>query len=43
MNYRYIAGVIFLAIVAMFLVFTALMTHPFGDPNTMDGENIDTE
>ena len=33
MSLRNIAAVVFFAIVAVFLVFGALMTHPFGDPN----------
>ena len=36
MSKRNAAGIIFLAIVAVFLIFGALKTHPFGDPGQVD-------
>ena len=33
MEKREIAGIIFLSIIAVFLIFGALMVHPFGEPN----------
>ena len=43
MSLRNAAAVIFFIIVAVFFVFGALMTHPFGDPNNpeMDQYIID--
>jgi len=32
MSYRNIFAIIFFTIVAMFLIFGALLTHPFGEP-----------
>jgi len=44
MSMRYIVGIIFFSIVAMFLVFSALMMHPFGRPESteMDDHIIGT-
>jgi len=36
MSLRDIVAVVFFAIVAMFLIFGALMTHPFGDPGDVE-------
>lgn len=33
---RNIAAIIFFAIVAVFFIFSALMVHPFGDPDSKD-------
>ncbi len=36
MNTRNIVAAIFFSIVAVFLIFTALMIHPFGEPEATD-------
>jgi len=36
MSMRDIIAVVFFAIVAMFLIFGALMTHPFGNPGDVE-------
>lgn len=36
MSIRYIIGIIFFSIVAMFFVFSALMMHPFGRPESTE-------
>ena len=36
MSVRDIVAVVFFAIVAMFLIFGALMTHPFGNPGDVE-------
>lgn len=36
MSLRDIVAVVFFAIVAMFLIFGALMTHPFGNPGDVE-------
>jgi multisubunit Na+/H+ antiporter MnhB subunit len=36
MSARNFVAIIFFVIVAMFLVFIALMTHPFGDPGSAE-------
>ena len=36
MSVRDIIAVVFFAIVAMFLIFGALMTHPFGNPGDVE-------
>jgi len=40
---RNIVAVVFFAIVGMFLIFSALMVHPFGNPNLVDGEEVETK
>lgn len=42
MNVRNVFAAVFLAVVAVFLFFSVLVIHPFGDPNTLDGERIST-
>ena len=39
MNLRYVVGMIFFILIAVFFIMTALMTHPFGDPNFSADEN----
>lgn len=39
MSKRNIAAVVFFTIVAVFLVFSALMVHPFGTPDEADMDN----
>jgi len=43
MSLRNMLAIVFLAIIAVFFVFSVLMMHPFGDPNIREGETVTTD
>ena len=42
-NMRNMIAVIFFCILGVFFVFSALMIHPFGEPNNRDGQYFATD
>jgi len=42
MNYRKVVGISFFVVVAVFLFVAMLLSHQFGDPNYMQGEEINS-